>query len=402
MRATPDEGRTRDVAAHHARWTRRLRATLALLAGAGTLVGVAALQSQPDGIAALRRPRSAEQPAQQLAPGGPTPSEIVLDLEPISFHARGQIQTRMRIAGEEFVMMVDSASADVAVVLRDCLSCSKHRQMYVPGARAVTLGCDSGANGGVTCRECFELGSSAQCGYSVTYADSSHIHAFAFEEEVSFGGDTAPVRTHIGAIFLESEGFEPAHVDGIWGLGMRPLASLGQPTALDALVASGAIADRFSLCIREQGGKLVLGGGAAPPTAAHPQPYQWTPLVGQEDGYYSVELESLLVGSVRVPAGRETLAEGGVVLDSGSSAVMFPVHSQEAFRRTWREECLRVAEGRSDRAQCLAIARGGCLDVNERLFAKLPAVSFVFRGGVALSLRPAHYLQPDIFCESEP
>ncbi|KAG8465169.1 hypothetical protein KFE25_012532 [Diacronema lutheri] len=337
------------------------------LVAAGALVGMVGLVA-PDVW------MSAALPALLSQPRGRARAEYVLPLEPIAFHSRGQIQTRMRIGGDEYVMMVDSASADIAVVMRDCLFCSKHRSKYAPGPNASRVACDAAANGGVNCSECVVgVPGGKQCGYGVGYADGSSIRTLVFEDLVAFGG-APPVRAHVGGVYVESEGFEPKSVDGILGLGMRGLTSLDQPTALDALVAAGAIEDRFSLCMREAGGELVLGGGASPSHGV----YQWTPLVDGPLGFYAVRLEAVEVDDVRVPVSNETLAVGGVVIDSGSSAVLLPAGTYSGLASTFRAACLARAEARVDQVQCMQISRRQCIDPSEKLLSRLPPISLRF------------------------
>ena len=135
----------------------------------------------------------------------------------------------------------------------------------------------------------------------MSYADGSGFTATLYTDEIAVPGTSLSLSMPaVGAITSKSGSstLEPKQVDGIMGIayggpGKNSVSSAGSYTPFERWVASGAIANLFSLCLHSAGGTVVLGGDGAEYNAGAVQYARLT-----QETFYVVEMLDLQVCAV--------------------------------------------------------------------------------------------------------
>ena len=204
-----------------------------------------------------------------------------------------------------------------------------------------------------------------RCGYSVSYTEGSSIRGHLVYDSFSFGsadGGERRVRASFGCQTYESGLFQsqacclpslellhlagafsftslaasrsfasshhrrthpPQVADGITGLSQSQRYG---PTLFDYLRAATNAPNVFSICLSEEVGALVLGGGVPSHLSA-----EWIPYSGSST--YAVGLTDITVGGRSI--GERSSAYHNTIIDSGTTFMYLP---PGAYRKVWRVE----------------------------------------------------------------
>lgn len=103
-------------------------------------------------------------------------------------------------------------------------------------------------------------------------------------------------------------------MDGIIGFGYQGLSSSGGPTIFDQWVSAGQLQDVFSMCLAEEGGKMVLGGDGTEGGDV----VMWTPII--DESYYVVNMTDMLVNGQSIGIHSSIYNTGGAIVDSGMTS----------------------------------------------------------------------------------
>ena len=178
-----------------------------------------------------------------------------------------------------------------------------------------------------SCRICVENG---KCGYSVSYTEGSSIKGGLVSDDFWFGsaeGGKKAVRASFGCQTYELGLFYSQVADGITGF------SQGQaygPVLFDYLRTATGCPNVFSICLSEETGAMVLGGGVPAELQA-----EWIPYSGS--GSYTVEMTDVRIKGVSV--GERELSFRNCIIDSGTTFMYLPPTAYKKVSGHWREQC---------------------------------------------------------------
>ena len=261
-----------------------------------------------------------------------------------------------------------------------------------------------------------------RCGYSVSYTEGSSIRGHLVYDSFSFGsadGGERRVRASFGCQTYESGLFQsqacclpslellhlagafsftslaaspssasshhrrthpPQVADGITGLSQSQRYG---PTLFDYLRAATNAPNVFSICLSEEVGALVLGGGVPSHLSA-----EWIPYSGSST--YAVGLTDITVGGRSI--GERSSAYHNTIIDSGTTFMYLP---PGAYRKVWRVEA-SPTQGTSLEGPILfrGLSPGLC-SKRPRRSVRVPLLArWRRRGQVALSFLPPHFCGP--------
>lgn len=186
----------------------------------------------------------------------------------------GEYYTRILIGNQPVRVQIDTGSSTLALPLAECDRCLPSDQRYNP--RSSTSGamrwvdcvnplCRTDVCEARGCKVCSSNDACCAdenpqvCGFELKYGDGSLARGGLMVDEMTWGNVSAKVV--FGGILHDSQDFERPMVDGILGMGYEALAC--NPTCVEPpfqqMVKAGVVEDEFSICITQQGGKLVLG-----------------------------------------------------------------------------------------------------------------------------------------------
>jgi len=171
------------------------------------------------------------------------------------------------------------------------------------------------------------------CAFRSGYADNSSIYGYINNDIVQFGSLQANIS--FGDIQTETGNFEQGLVDGILGMSWATPGMTCSPNCLspvfDRIVSSNGIANIFGIYLTDTGGVLTLGGYD---TTLYDGNLTWSPLKYPAD-YYQLSLSSVLIGSHSMDVSRTQY--GTVILDGGTSLIIFPFKVYEEFVRVFQK-----------------------------------------------------------------
>ncbi|KAF7009399.1 hypothetical protein CFC21_023940 [Triticum aestivum] len=243
-----------------------------------------------------------------------------------------------------YAAIIDTGSDLVWTQCKPCVECfNQSTPVFDPSSSSTyaVLPCSSSFCSDLPSSKC----TSAKCGYTYTYGDSSSTQGVLASEtftlaktklpEVAFGcGDTN-----------EGDGFTQGA--GLVGLGRGPLSLVSQ---LDL--------KKFSYCLTSlddtSKSPLLLGSLATiSESAAAASSVQTTPLIKNpsQPSFYYVNLKGLTVGSTHITLPSSAFAvqddgTGGVIVDSGTSITYLELQGYRALKKAFAAQMkLPAADG---------------------------------------------------------
>ena len=232
-------------------------------------------------------------------------------------------ELRIGTPPQSFNVIVDTGSSVTAVPCTGCSRCGKHANARFDPSLSLSFARVACAE--ARCASCLRGG---ECGYSVTYQEGSSYSGYLARDVIHLAGSSlaptggagsrpgcVPLTFAFGCSTQESGLFRSQRADGIMGLAPSRAEAGGHPTVHEALLARGAVADGFSLCLGRAGGALTFGLPATEEDGV-----MWSPV--EEPAFYGVGLASLTLGDAPLP-----LPAGRALVDSGTTFLYLPARS---------------------------------------------------------------------------
>ena len=293
-----------------------------------------------------------------------------------------------------FTAQLDTGSSDTAIPYVGCATtCSGVVPLYDPAASSTSApaGCGTPA---LNCSA--KLCNAGQCSYKIEYEDKTGYSANVFSDAMVFGG-LKRFPQYFGGMYYENGGgapFEPSPIDGIMGFAYAALSEVDAPTPMDNLVASGQIADIFSMCITDDGGSMLLGGTLQ----AYSGALQWTPIVPYEGQFlwYTMEIEDMRVNGASLGINASVYNDGGSIWDSGTTDVVLPTGAYKALEATLQAQCAtNNLVGLCGIAGRKNLFGGYCFQMTAAERAAFPDIEVVYRGGGTSQILSKYWITDD-------
>lgn len=199
--------------------------------------------------------------------------------------------------------MFDTGSSDVWVVSSKCSStgCANHHQY----SSHLSASYESlGSNG----EEEEEEDDDDDGGMMEVSYGTGHVRAWLGQETVGVGGLVLKNQV-IGEATSLSHDFMGTPFDGIFGLGLAPLASSHQPPPFYTMMQAGLVDEAvFALYVQGKGGELDLGGIDA---SRFRGPLVYAPLT--DDHYWQIQLDDISLDSLALGS-RKAIVDSGTTL----------------------------------------------------------------------------------------
>jgi transcription elongation factor Elf1 len=223
-----------------------------------------------------------------------------------------------------------------------------------------------------------------RCEIEQSYTEGSSWRAFEVVDKVWLGteDENASVEEHksyavpftFGCQVAEEGLFKQQYADGIMGLSMYTQTLAGTFHQYNSIPH-----ESFSLCFNKVGGYLALGGTAQ---NHHLAPMQFTPFATKNTWYYSVTVNSVYVGSHKLPGVLMQYMNEfkGTIVDSGTTDTFLPVKIAKPFVKAW--------QGISGKRYSNSLQ----LYTYEE-FRQLPTITFELGGGLRWEVEPMNYME---------
>lgn len=324
----------------------------------------------------------------------------------------GEYYAKVKLGGQTLRVQIDTGSATLAVPVKECTSCKRGDMRYSfdgsDSGIASMVGCEDDSCGHNTCspfgcgkcsstRACCAQSDHDKCAFHINFGDGSGAKGVLIRDELQWGDLKFPVT--FGGIRSDSPDFERSQVDGILGMAYPSLAcnpSCITPT-FEALRETVDIADKFTICITYDSGKIVLGDYDP---ALSTKKISWVPLhLSNPPSFYSFPL----VGNLKVDGEDLPLPSySRAIVDSGTTLIVFSHATFEKFRSYLQTKYCDVprlcAKGKQ-----MWFRPAHCTTLSEEDRAKLPTLKFGVQG-FDITLTPEDYLinykskGPDTWC----
>ncbi|KAG8692026.1 Type I transmembrane sorting receptor [Ceratobasidium sp. 395] len=200
---------------------------------------------------------------------------------------------------QKFLIDFDTGSAD----------------LWVPNLACPTEGCKS--------HKTFDVSKSStvkpQSGnFSISYGDGSSSSGPIFTDTVSMAGLTVPEQ-FFSAVTEESDSFAKDPSDGLMGLAFSSISNLNQSTFFENLKPAGAIKEAvFAFKLASNGSELFLGG-------TNPS------LFTGDITFSPLTSKTFWLTNGAAAAGDKEAYSGGMIIDSGTTLIVGPQDSVDAF-----------------------------------------------------------------------
>ncbi|CAD7937107.1 unnamed protein product [Amoebophrya sp. A25] len=179
-----------------------------------------------------------------------------------------------------------------------------------------------------------------KCSYSQGYTEGSSISGHWFEDYARLG-DTIqhnpPVKVKMGCHMSENKLFYTQKANGIFGLAGNGGGNLRtKPTILADILRDRehVNAKIFTICLAQDGGRLIAGGYNSSYHEPVDAPIRYVPL-GANSKFYVVSLSKTKVGGTLLPAANY----GRTIVDSGTTYSYFPTAVFRSLRKQLYSQC---------------------------------------------------------------
>lgn len=290
-------------------------------------------------------------------------------------------------------LIVDTASWMTAFACSGCRTCGRHLEPpFDPERSRSATWIPCGPSCGGTCQK-------GHCVYHMSYLDGSGIAGRWFRDTLRLlgGGSSADrwrqggmfgVQTPLGCSGKESGLFRTQRPAGI--LGLAP-GDPQQPTVISVFLESRKHAGikeprTFSLCLRDMGGLLRIGGSK--PEA---EEVRWVPMrFAGPHSKYSADVNGVAVDGTWLP-----IKLGKAQLDSASTYTYFPKEAYKRVRRSIEDFCKRRGSCGGTTPPTSSGADGDCWRVavgRSVPLHRFPKLTWTMKGGIEVSWQPKAYL----------
>jgi len=262
--------------------------------GAGTGAGVSSEIGGPDSVAGV-----------EVANAPSADNSLALDNETPDIGYLATVQ--MGTPPQNYLILMDSGSADLWVASEDCKDCGQHQTLGTQSSSTFT---DSGSP------------------FSVTYGTGS-VSGDIVTDDITVAGLTLKAHT-FGVATQETDDFSADTVpfDGLMGLAQSTLSQQQTATPVEALAAQGLIADAItSYKISRSADNLNDGEitfGALDSTKFDAATLVTTPNVNQQ-GFWEAAMDDVTVDGQSVGLDGRT-----AILDTGTTLIVAPQADAEA------------------------------------------------------------------------
>jgi len=243
-----------------------------------------------------------------------------------------------------YAAIIDTGSDLVWTQCKPCVECfNQSTPVFDPSSSSTyaTLPCSSSFCSDLPSSKC----TSAKCGYTYTYGDSSSTQGILAAETFTLAKTKLPEVAFGCSDTNEGDGFTQGA--GLVGLGRGPLSLVSQLGL-----------KKFSYCLTSlddtSKSPLLLGSLATiSESAAAASSVQTTPLIKNpsQPSFYYVNLKGLTVGSTHIALPSSAFAvqddgTGGVIVDSGTSITYLELQGYRALKKAFAAQMkLPAADG---------------------------------------------------------
>lgn len=314
--------------------------------------------------------------------------------------AVGEYYAKVKLGGQTLRVQIDTGSATLAVPVKECTDCKRGDMRYSiddsDSGSATAVSCEHESCGKNTCspyscgkcsstRACCAQSDHDMCAFHLNFGDGSGAKGVLIRDELEWGDIKFPVT--FGGIRSDSPDFERSQVDGILGMAYPSLAcnpSCITPT-FEAMRDTVDIADKFTICITYDSGKIVLGDYDP---LLSTKKVSWVPLqLSNPPSFYSFPL----VGNLKVDDHELPLPSySRAIVDSGTTLVVFSHATFDAFKHHLQSKYCHVP-GLCAPGKQSWFRPAHCTKIADKDRAKLPTIRFAAKGFV-ITLTPDDYL----------
>lgn len=312
----------------------------------------------------------------------------------------GEYYAKVKLGGQTLRVQIDTGSATLAVPVKECTSCKRGDMRYSfdesDSGVASMVDCEDDSCGHNTCspfgcgkcssnQACCAQSDHDKCAFHINFGDGSGAKGVLIRDELEWGDIKFPVT--FGGIRSDSPDFERSQVDGILGMAYPSLAcnpSCITPT-FEAMRETIDIADKFTVCITYDSGKIVLGDYDP---ALSTKKISWVPLqLSNPPSFYSFPLiGNLKVDGVDLPLPSYSCA----IVDSGTTLIVFSHATFDKFKRYLQTKYCDVP-GLCANGKHTWFRPAHCTSISDEDRAKLPTLTFSVQG-FDITLTPDDYL----------
>jgi len=218
---------------------------------------------------------------------------------------------------------------------------------------------------GYNCGSCAAFDGVNSCSFNDGYGDGSDVSGSFATDVFGVPGLSGVANVAFGVITVASTNFEPAPVDGIWGISYPDLAVT--TPSIDTLIEAKSFTNAFSMCLQEQNAVMSIGIDYSKNPG-----FQWTPIVKQE--YYNVQITDLRVNGVTLGLTTSQLNNPFTIVDSGTTLVVLEQASYLAFATAVENACTTPTCG-----NFRSLLNGNCVSLTGSEIAAYPTVEFYFQ-----------------------
>ncbi|KAI8330764.1 aspartic peptidase domain-containing protein [Chlamydoabsidia padenii] len=213
---------------------------------------------------------------------------------------------------QKFQVVFDTGSSDVWVVSSKCTStgCANHHQYSSQSSRTYQPFGRLGSDDDEEEQEDNNEEEDDNPGVMEVSYGTGHVRAWLGQETVHVGGLVLQQQV-IGEATSLSHDFMGTPFDGIFGLGLAPLASSQQPPPFYTMMQSGLVDEAvFALYVQGRGGELDFGG--IDPSRFQGDHLVYAPLA--DDHYWQIQLDEITLGASVNLGGRKAIVDSGTTL----------------------------------------------------------------------------------------
>ena len=185
---------------------------------------------------------------------------------------------------------------------------------------------------------------------------------------------------------------------GIIGFSYSSLNSLGVKTVIDDIVSTKRVDNVFSICLRDVGGMLSIGGSG---NWSIGQEIVYTPVIKEQ--FYNIEVTDVLVAGKSIGISSHTYTSGECIVDCGTPFATVPTAAWQSLKKSFLSLCsLTNLVGICNVTSNATLFEQNCFNISQEQVSLFPNVTFVMRGmsgdTTEVSYSPQYYLKQQYFC----
>lgn len=230
----------------------------------------------------------------------------------------------------------------------------------------------------------------------VTVGDVSLPVYFGSVYEIKFGESVLDQQQMQNHTPTKSPGSSASYPDGMLGMAFASLNTAGVVPLFDSLVSAGYVDDIFSMCIRPDGGGMLVLGGIGP---YHSEPLRYTSIPNPR--FYNVYMADFLVGNVSLGLSPQIYNTKNCIVDSETIPLSVP---PVVFARL-RSELQSQVCSKTPFPSCPTVIGDlfseKCVPLTPAMISAFPALQLPLgkQSEVVLTFEPQDYLRNQYFCD---